>query len=68
VSTQRITRDDIEQSIRAIQTGMTDRVRSRKATVVQAATVASVVVVLVVFLLGRRTGRKRNTIVEIRRV
>jgi len=68
MSEQPITPEDIEQSLRAIQTGLTDRVRSKKATILQAATAASVVIVIVVFLLGRRSGRKRNTIVEIRRV
>ena len=68
MSTDRITRDDIEQSIRSIQTGVTGKVRSQKAKLVQGATLAAVVVVLLVFILGRRSGRKRNTIVEIRRV
>jgi hypothetical protein len=68
VSTERITKDDIEQSLRSIQTGVTDKVKSQRTKVVQGATVAGVILVLVIFLLGRRSGRKRNTIVEIRRV
>jgi hypothetical protein len=68
VSTQRITRDDIEQSLRSIQTGVNDRVRGRRATIIQGVSIATALVVLLVFLLGRRSGRKRNTIVEIRRV
>jgi hypothetical protein len=66
--TERISRDDIEQSLRSIQTGLTDQVRSKKAMVIQGVTVAGVVVALLVFLLGRRSARKRNTIIEIRRV
>jgi hypothetical protein len=68
VSTERITKDDIEQSLRSIQSGVTDKVKSQKARVVQGATAAGVILVLLIFLLGRRSGRKRNTIVEIRRV
>lgn len=68
MSDQRISRDDIERSLRSIQTGVTDRVRSKKATAIQAATAAGVVIALLIFVLGRRSGRKRNTIVEIRRV
>jgi hypothetical protein len=68
VSTERISRDDIEQSLRAIQSGVTDKVRSQKTKVAQGATVAGVILVLLIFVLGRRSGRKRNTIVEIRRV
>jgi len=68
MSDQPITRDDIEQSLRSIQTGVTERVKSKRTTFVQAAAVTSVVIVVLVFLLGKRSGRKRNTIVEIRRV
>jgi hypothetical protein len=68
MSQQTITRDDIERSLRSIQTGMTERVRSKRAMIVQGATIAGIVLVIIVFLLGRRSGRKRNTIVEIRRV
>jgi hypothetical protein len=68
MSDQPITRDDIEQSLRSIQTGVTERVKSKKTTFVQVAAITSVVVVVLVFLLGKRSGRKRNTIVEIRRV
>ena len=34
----------------------------------QGAAVAGVIVILLVYLFGRRSGRKRSTIVEIRRV
>jgi hypothetical protein len=68
MSQQTITRDDIEKSLRSIQTGVAERVRSKRATIVQGVTIAGIVVVVIVFLLGRRSGRKRNTIVEIRRV
>jgi hypothetical protein len=66
--TQRITRDDIESSLRAIQTGVEGKVRSQRARIVQGASVAAVIFVLLVFVLGKRSGRKRSTIVEIRRV
>ena len=68
VRSEPITRDDIERSLRSIQTGVTERVKSKKASIVQGATAAGVIIVIIVFLLGRRSGRKRNTIVEIRRV
>jgi hypothetical protein len=65
---ERITRDDIERSLRAIQTGVEGKVRSKKTRIIQGASLAAVVLVLLVFMLGRRAGRKRTTIVEIRRV
>jgi len=68
MSAQPITRDDIERSLRSIQAGVTHEVRSRKQMIVQGVTIGSALLIILVFLLGRRSGRKRNTIVEIRRV
>jgi hypothetical protein len=68
MSAQPITRDDIERSLRSIQVGVTNEVRSRKQMIVQGVTIGSALFIILVFLLGRRSGRKRNTIVEIRRV
>jgi hypothetical protein len=65
---QRITRDDIEKSLRAIQTGVEGKVRSKRTRIIQGASLGVVVLVLLVYVLGRRAGRKRSTIVEIRRV
>ena len=65
---QRVTRDDIERSLRAIATGVEGKVRSKQARIVQGASVAAVVVLFIVFLLGRRSGRKRSAVVEIRRI
>ena len=67
-SAQPITRDDIESSLRAIQTGAADKVRSQRTRLVQGLTVAGVIVVVLIYVLGRRAGRKRSTVVEIRRV
>ena len=68
MSAQPITRDDIERSLRSIQAGVTNEVRSRKQMIVQGVTIGTALFIIIVFLLGRRSGRKRNTIVEIRRV
>jgi hypothetical protein len=65
---QKVTRDDIERSLRAIQTGVGDKVVSQRTKIIRAASIGGVVLVLVIFLLGRRSGRKRSAIVEIRRV
>jgi hypothetical protein len=65
---ERITREDIEQSLRAIQTGVEGKVRSKRTRIIQGASLGVVLLVVLVFVLGRRAGRKRTTIVEIRRV
>jgi hypothetical protein len=65
---ERITRDDIEKSLRAIQTGVEGKVKSKRTRIVQGASLGVVILVLLIYVLGRRSGRKRSTIVEIRRV
>jgi hypothetical protein len=65
---ERITRDDIEASLRGIQTGVGGKVRSQRAKIIRGLSLAGVVLALLVFVIGRRSGRKRSTIVEIRRV
>lgn len=63
-----ITRDDLESKMRELVEGARDEVASTKNTLVTAGAIVAVIVLLVAFLLGRRGGRKRTTIVEIRRV
>lgn len=63
----RITRDDIESRFREIQgevVAVEDEARSSLAAVV---VVAGAVIVVLAFALGSRRGRKRRTIVEVRR-
>jgi hypothetical protein len=47
---------------------VTKQVKSKQAKIAQGAAVASVILVLIIFLLGRRSGKKKSTVVEIRRV
>ena len=65
---QRITRDDIEESLRANQTGVEGKVRSTKTRIIQGASIGAVLLILLIYVIGRRSGSKRSTIVEIRRV
>jgi hypothetical protein len=65
---QRVTRDDIEAKLRAIQTDVVDRVESKRSTVLTGVGVAALLLLIIVYLLGRRTGKRKTTIVEIRRV
>jgi hypothetical protein len=62
-----ITRDDIEQRFRHIQSeveGVESEARSYTTIVV---TAVAVTLVVVAFALGSRRGRKRRTFIEIRR-
>lgn len=63
-----VTRDDLERGLRALQFDVKEKVADKRSALITAAGVGVVLVALVIFLLGRRSGRKKNTIVEIRRV
>lgn len=63
-----ITRDDIETKFREIRGQVEQTGESAKSTALMVAGVAAVALVGVVFLLGRRRGRRKSTVVEIRRV
>ncbi len=64
----RITRDQLEDKFRELEGDARDQVESARSTVVTAGVVAGLVLLLLAFLLGTRKGRKRSTVVEIRRV
>jgi hypothetical protein len=64
----RITRDDLEDKFRELEGGTRDQVESARSTVMTAVGVAALILLLLAFLLGTRKGRKRSTVVEIRRV
>ncbi len=64
----RVTPDDLRSKFRELQTEVDATTESAKNTAVTVAAVLGTVVVLGVFLLGRRRGRKATTFVEIRRV
>ena len=68
LATEKITRDDLEARFAGLQRGFKGKVESKKSTLMTVAGVASVALMVVVFLLGRRAGKRKTTIVEIRRV
>jgi hypothetical protein len=64
----KITRDDLEQSFRSLQEGAKAKVDDKKSTIATAAGIGGLLIVLLVFLWGRRSGLKKTTMIEIRRV
>ena len=64
----RVTRDDIEAKLRAIQSDVVERVESKRSTVLTGVSIGAVILLILVYLLGRRAGKRKTTIVEIRRV
>ena len=63
-----IRRDDIEAKFRELRGEVDTVAQSARTYVVAAAVSATILVVGVAFLLGRRRGRRRTTVVEIRRL
>jgi len=64
----RITAEDIRAKAQELVAGVEGQVRSRLPLVTYVAAGAVVAVAVAAFLLGRRSGRRRSTVVEIRRV
>ena len=67
-ATHRVSRDDIEAKLRELKGEVDETTEKAKPIGLAAAAVAAVIVVGVVYLLGKRRGTKLSTVVEIRRV
>ncbi|HEX9683654.1 MAG TPA: hypothetical protein VGA13_11265 [Acidimicrobiales bacterium] len=63
-----ITRDDIEAKLRAMKDDVEEGVDRARNTVLVVGAVAIVAIAGAAFVMGRRRGRKRTTVVEVRRV
>lgn len=64
---QKITRDDIEAKFRQLTGDVDQQVDAARSTITTVAVAAGAVLVVVVFLVGRSRGRRKTTVVEIRR-
>jgi len=64
-----IGRDDIERKFRELQTDVVDSVGAEvRSYAIAAGAVLFITVLTVAYVVGRRRGRKRSTVVEIRRM
>ena len=64
----RISRDDIESKLRELQGEVDEGMDTARSVGAVVAVGAAVVLVVAAYWFGRRRGRKRQTIVEIRRI
>jgi hypothetical protein len=64
---QRITRDELENKFRVLQADIQGRAEDKKQSIVAAGGAIASAVVIIAYLLGRRSGRKRSGRVEFRR-
>ncbi len=65
---ERVTLGDIEQQLRSLGGSAQAIVTESKTTALATAVGGGVLALASVYLLGRRRGRKRSTVLEIRRV
>ncbi|MFZ6002533.1 MAG: hypothetical protein ACOYXM_01240 [Actinomycetota bacterium] len=63
-----ITRDHLESKLRELQGGVSETKESATSMLVTVGAVVAVGVIAIAFLAGRRKGRKRMTVVEVRRI
>lgn len=64
----KITAQDVEHKLRAFQGQIQGKVDDKKSTLFAAGTGAVTILMLVFFLLGKRSGKKKSTIVQIKRL
>lgn len=64
---QKISRDDIESKLRELQGEVDETAESAKGIAVAVGAAVAVGVIVVVFLMGKRRGKRKTTIVEVRR-
>lgn len=64
---EKISPKDLENKLRAFQGDVQKKVDDKKSTLVAAAGGAAVVLMLLFFVLGKRSGKKKSTLVEIKR-
>ena len=63
-----IERDDIEAKLRELRGEVDEVGASARSYVLAAGAAAAVLVVAAAYVLGKRKGKKKRTVVEIRRV
>ena len=68
VPDRKITKDDIESKLRELQGEVTERADAAKVPAIAIAVGGVFVTIAAAYLLGRRKGRRRQTVLEIRRL
>lgn len=68
VTDRKITREDIEAKLRDIQGDIGERTEAAKVPAIAIAVGVAVVTIAAAYFLGRRKGKRRQTVLEIRRI
>jgi hypothetical protein len=64
----KVTKQDIENKFREVQSDLTSAAEGAKDKAIVAGVFVLVLLVFLSYLMGRRSGKKKSTIVEIRRL
>ena len=67
-TSEKITPADLEAKMRELQGEVEETTETAKSYVLAGVAVAAVVVFVVAFTMGKRRGRRKSTVVEIRRI
>ncbi len=65
---EKVTRDDIEAKLRELRGEVDDRVEEVKVPAIAIAVGVAVVTIAAAYWFGKRKGRKRQMVLEIKRV
>lgn len=68
IETPKISREDLESKFVELQTNLDTAANSAKDMGKKVGIVAAIVLLILVFIIGRRRGAANRTVVEIRRV
>jgi hypothetical protein len=65
---KKVSRADIEAKLRELRGDVDERVDDAKLPAIAIATTVAVVFVLAAYVMGRRRGKKKSMVLEIRRI
>ena len=63
-----IDHDELESTLGSFQNSLRGQIEDRRQTIVTIGVVVGVAVAVAAYLLGRRSGRKKSAIIDIRRL
>lgn len=63
-----VSRDDLQSALESFQQSLRGQIDDRRQTIVTVAVVISVGMAAIAYLLGRRSGRRKSAIIDIRRL
>lgn len=63
-----VTRDELESTLSSFQSSLRGQIEDRRQTIVVAGVAITVGLAVVAYLLGRRSGRRKSAIIDIRRL